>query len=162
MTPIRFRKLAPAASALFAASLLCLALASTASAAEKLYWQNYDSESIAFSGIDGNGGGALNIGSAQDIGMKGLAIDSATGRAFWSSTDSGESGKIFSANLDNSGGGERFNTGSAPVDEPYGVVIDPITRTIYWANYGTGESEGSIGYAQLDGGSSGQLDDHRG
>jgi hypothetical protein len=155
----RFRKLAPAAIALFAVSLLGLAFASAASAGEKLYWSNYDNGSIAFSGIDGSGGGQLNTDGAEIDDSEGMSIDTATGRLFWSSLGSGAAGAIFFANLDGSGGGGQLNTAGAPVDTPIGVAVDPSTRTIYWANLGdeTEADDGSIGWARLDGSGGGQF-----
>lgn len=142
---------------------LLLGAAPAASAAETLFWDNYTgtTNSIAFANLDGSGGGQFNTVGAVVQHPEGMAIDSATGRLFWSNSNGGAENKggIFFANLDGSGGGGQLNTAGAPVDAPLGVTIDPTTRKIYWANVGQGGSDkGSIAYANVDGGGGGQLD----
>ncbi|HEX3172619.1 MAG TPA: hypothetical protein VHQ43_00170 [Solirubrobacterales bacterium] len=151
------------ASLLAAVVAMLLWAVPSALAAETIFWNNYREDTIAFAGLDGSGGGLLNTtgGGALIDNPEGMAIDSATGRLFWSSSSGGteDKGGIFYANLNNSGGAGVLNTVGAPVDEPYGVTIDPVTRTIYWANDsgGTGNN-GFIAFAKLDGSGGGVLD----
>jgi DNA-binding beta-propeller fold protein YncE len=125
-----------------------------AQAAENIYWDNYKAspESIGFAGIDGSGGGALNLTGATLETPEGMAYDSVTNRLFVGSEVAGE-GQILFVNLDGSGAG-ALNVGSAPLEAPEGVAIDPATRMIYWVNTGTPDS---IGFANLDGSGGGQL-----
>jgi hypothetical protein len=162
---VKCRKQRRAPAAALGASLLATVLgmllwaAPGASAADTIYWDNYQGGTIGFANLDGSGGGQLDTGGQEVVEPEGMAIDSVTGRLYWTNYTGGPggTGAIRYANLDGSGGGE-LDTGGAEVDEPNGVAIDPATRTIYWANYGGGPSgEGSISFANLDGGGSGQL-----
>jgi len=130
-----------------------------ASAAETIYWSNYPQNTLASANLDGSGGGRFNTGGKPSEGSEGLAIDSATGRLYWSSFSSGpgNTGGIFFAGL---GGGDagQLSTGGATVNEPSGIAIDPVTRTLYWTNYdgGTGD-KGTVSWARLDGSAAGDL-----
>lgn len=130
-----------------------------AQAAETIYWSNYSSNSLAFANLDGSGGGGFDTAGQQVVGSEGLAIDSASGRLYWSNFSSGpeNTGAIRYAGLAGGDGGQ-LNTGTATVNEPAGVAIDPATETIYWTNYDGGvEDKGMISYAKLDGSSAGDL-----
>jgi hypothetical protein len=130
-----------------------------AQAAETVYWSNYISNSLAFANLDGSGGGGFDTAGQAVVGSEGLAIDSATGRLYWSNFSSGpgNTGAIRYAGLGGGDGGQ-LNTGAATVNEPAGVAIDPVSRTIYWTSYdgGTGD-KGMISYAKLDGSAAGDL-----
>jgi len=133
-------------------------MASAAQAAELVYWNNYEENTIAFAGIDGTGGGALNLTGSVVENPEGMAIDTATNKLFVASA--GETPKnpgfITAINLDGSGA-TTFSPPGAPVDVPEGVVVDPATRMIFWANTGSGGSNGSIAWANLDGSAGGTL-----
>lgn len=144
-----------AASALIALAVVALlAFANRAQAAEVIFWDNWsaDPDSVSFAGIDGGGGGALNLGGATLEGPEGMAYDSVSNRLFVASAK-GDAGEILAINLDGSGASPLTAPG-AVVADPQGVVVDPATRTIYWTNT---EGAGSIGWANLDGGGGGQL-----
>lgn len=133
-------------------------MASSAQAAELLYWNNYEENTIAFANLDGTGGGPLNLTGSVIENPEGMAIDTATNRLFVASA--GESkktvGHITAINLDGSGAA-TFSPPGAPVDVPEGVVVDPATGMIFWANTGSSGSEGSIAWANLDGSAGGAL-----
>jgi hypothetical protein len=143
-----------------AVALVGLATSSAASAADTIYWNNYEGGSLSFSSLDGTGGGIFNSAGAEVIHPEGTTIDSATGRLYWSSPGTevpgAETGAIFSAALDGSGGGQMLNTTGATVVAPLGVVVDPVNGTLYWSN-DEGGTSGSIGYAKLDGSGGGIL-----
>lgn len=130
-----------------------------AQAAETIYWSNYSSNSLAFANLDGSGGGGFDTAGQEVKGSEGLAIDSASGRLYWSNFSSGpgNTGAIRYAGLAGGDGGQ-LNTGGATVNEPAGVAIDPVSRTIFWVNYDGGvEEKGTVSYAKLDGSSAGDL-----
>jgi DNA-binding beta-propeller fold protein YncE len=128
--------------------------ASSAHAAELVYWDNYgaDPDNVAFANIDGTGGGVLNIGGQEISSPEGMAYDSATNRLFVADSV-GPNGQILAINLDGSGA-SPFTAPGAPIEEPEGVAVDPTTRTIYWENT---EGVGSIAWAKLDGSAGGVL-----
>jgi hypothetical protein len=144
--------------AVFSAMLLWALPAAQAS--ETIYWSNYSTDSLAFANLDGGGGGGFDTAGQAVKGSEGLAIDSATGRLYWSNFSSGpgDTGAIRYAGLGGGDGGQ-LNVGAATVNEPSGVAIDPMTRTIYWANYdgGVEGKKGTISYAKLDGSAAGDL-----
>ncbi len=149
----RDHRLVAMGSALIALALVAVfAFAARAQAAETLYWNNYGSGTVAFAGIDGSGGGLLNLGSEEVKQPEGMAYDTVTNRLFIPSEDAG-SGHIVAINLDGSGA-SSFTAPGAPIDGPEGIAVDPVSRTIYWENTGT---EDSIAWAKLDGSAGGVL-----
>lgn len=134
--------------ALVGAGVICagLVLAAQASAADRVYWGNYDGATISFANLDGSGGGDL-IATPGD--PDGLAIDAATGKVYWVNHFSDT---IFFANLDGSGAGTLTTTGVTP-EFPVGLAIDPVTEEIYWGN----EGNSTISFAKLDGSGGGTL-----
>jgi hypothetical protein len=143
------------AAALCAAAGLALFAASAARAADRIYWSNYNTNTVSWANLDGSGGGELPTGAAFIDGPMGLAIDSASGRIYGGNYGAGgRATTIYWANLDGSGGGE-LPTGAAIVDGPHGAAIDRGARRIYWPNSFFDSS--SISYANLDGSGGGQL-----
>jgi hypothetical protein len=145
------------------ATILALALsavlwiASSAHAAELVYWDNYEENTVAFANIDGTGGGPLNLAGSALQNPEGMAIDSVTGRLFVASSgEGGNAGHITVINLDGSGA-TSFSPPGAPIDVPEGIVVDPVKRMIFWTNTGTSPSNGSIAWANLDGSAGGTL-----
>jgi DNA-binding beta-propeller fold protein YncE len=142
------------------AGIIAIALAALlwmapgAQAAELIYWDNYGAnpDNVAFANIDGTGGGLLNLGGQEVESPEGMAYDTVTNRLFVANSI-GTDGQILAVNLDGSGAGPFIAPG-APIEEPEGVAVDPVTRTIYWANT---KGEGSIAWANLDGGAGGVL-----
>jgi hypothetical protein len=143
-----------------AVSAVLLLAAPAVQASETVYWSNYSSNSLAFANLDGSGGSAVDTAGQKVVGSEGLAIDSATGRLYWSNFSSGpgDTGAIRFVGLGGGDGGQ-LNASGATVNEPAGVAIDPVTRTIYWTNYdgGIGGKKGTISYAKLDGSAAGDL-----
>jgi hypothetical protein len=123
--------------------------AAPARAADRIYWANYNDNTVSWANLDGSGGGVLPTSGAAIDGPMGLAIDSATGRLY--GADYGAGGRattIYWANLDGSGGGV-LGTGGATIDGLHGVAIDPATQRIYWPN--SFFSSSSISSVSLDG-----------
>jgi DNA-binding beta-propeller fold protein YncE len=140
------------------ASVALMALAPAASAADRIYWSNDDSNSIAWMNLDGTGGGILPTAGATKGAPNGLAIDTATGRIYWANYGTADGGgtTIGWANLDGTGGGNVAIPGGV-VTGPHGVAIDPTTRRLYWVNY-NGDHGGEIRSVSLSGGNSSLLD----
>jgi DNA-binding beta-propeller fold protein YncE len=134
------------------ASFLCLFFASSALAADAIYWSNAASNTISFANLDGTGGGGqLSTAGATLSTPLGVAIDPAANKIYWANFTNST---ISFANLDGTGGGGQLSTAGATVSGPVGVAIDPATNKIYWANQGNH----SISFANLDGtGAGGQL-----
>jgi DNA-binding beta-propeller fold protein YncE len=146
------------------AGILALALAavlwaaSSAPAAELIYWNNWDGDpdTIGFASIDGSGGGAQNLAGAPQLeSPEGMAYDPVTNRLFVTNAGGPGNGQITAINLDGSGAAS-FTAPGAPIEEPEGVVVDPVARTIFWAN-NEGAPDGSIAWARLDGSTGGAL-----
>jgi hypothetical protein len=142
----------------FLASLLLLAgLASSASAGDRVYWANDGADlanRISFANLDGSGGGNLDTTGAPGGHPRGVAMDLAAGRVYW--TKPGASpldGRISFASLDGSGGGDNLFTGAATVNHPNAAAVYPEARRIYWAN----EFGNTISFANLDGSGGGDL-----
>lgn len=139
------------------AVLTALALAGTARATELVYWNNYSAvpATIAFSNVDGAGGGTLSLagltGTDPIDGPEGMAYDSLTNRIFVASNGNDQ---ILFVNADGTGAG-ALPTGAATVSNPEGLTVDPATRTVYWLN--TGTTPNSIGWAKIDGSAAGLL-----
>jgi hypothetical protein len=122
--------------------LILLALPVTA-AADRIYWVN--GSKISYANLDGSGGGDLNTGSGTISGARGLTIDPAAGRIYWSNGPTSHA--IAYANLDGSGGGDLTIEGVTR-NWPTGLAIDPEVGRIYWGNYQGSER---IAFADLDG-----------
>lgn len=149
------RHLAMGSALIALAFVAVLAFAARAQAAETLYWDNYDANTISFANIDGSGGGPVNLAGATLQEPEGIAYDTATNRLYIASSSEGVSnGTIVFVNLDGSGAGV-FTAPGAPIENPEGIAIDPANRTLYWVN--TKEGANSIGWARLDGSAGGTL-----
>jgi DNA-binding beta-propeller fold protein YncE len=133
----------------FLLALVFLTIASSALAADSVYWGTESQSTISFAHLDGSGGGDLSIPGATVSEIVGVAIDAAAGKVYWANHSAT---KISWANLDGSGGGD-LNTGAATVNEPFGVAVDPAAGRIYWANMGNN----TISYANLNGSGGGNL-----
>ncbi len=128
---------------LIVAALLILA-APAALGADRVYWGNAN-DTISYANLDGTGGGhELDLSGATPNRMRGVAIDSATGRIYWANSGNNT---ISYANLDGTGGGNQLNISGATPNYPHGVAIDPGAGKIYWAN----DTGNTISYANLDG-----------
>lgn len=138
-----------------AAFVAVLWMAPQSRAAEVIYWDNYDDNTVASANIDGSGGGLLNLAGVTLDSPEGMAYDTVTNRLFVASSSGGPGGvgEILFVNLDGSGAGV-LSTPGAPMDTPEGIAVDPATRMVYWSNTGTSQS---IAWARLDGTGGGQL-----
>ena len=143
------RQFATVFASIALALIATLLIASRAEAAETLYWNNYsgDPDSIGFAGIDGLGGGAVNLGGVVLDGTEGNAYDSVTNRLFVASY---ANDTIVALDLAGAGG-SVFTAPGAPVANPEGLVVDPEARMVYWINT-DGET---ISWARLDGSAGG-------
>ncbi len=144
-------------------TLLLVALAvliappAAAHADDRIYWSNDASDTIAWTKLDGSGGGGtVNTTGATIEGPMGLTLDPAHGRLYWTNWNSHMGTTISWANLDGSGGGDLAITG-ATIAGPHGLAIDPTDGpygTLYWPNHDM-SGVGSISWAQLDAGGTG-------
>jgi DNA-binding beta-propeller fold protein YncE len=128
---------------------------SPAAAKDRIYWDNYLTDSIYYSNLDGSGGGILPTGSATVYGPMGNTIDPAAGRLYfvnYGNNPAATGSTIGYANLDGSGGGD-VNTGGVPVTAPHGIAVNHATNTIYWTN----DNNNTIAFAKLDGSGGGFL-----
>jgi DNA-binding beta-propeller fold protein YncE len=160
MRPARRRRLASMLRglliALFGLAGAGLTLsASAAHATDRIYWSNYDNDTISYANLNGSGGGQINTTGATVDGPMGLAIDPAAGRVYWANwgNPGGTGVTISYANLDGSGGGGNLPTGNATVLGPHGLAIDPAAGKIYWPNY----NGNRISFANLNGSGGGDL-----
>jgi DNA-binding beta-propeller fold protein YncE len=130
-----------------AATLMSLALAAPAGAADRVYWGNEDAERISFASLAGGEGGDLSIAGGLVEYPEGLAIDSVAGRIYWTEYGSAHEG-VYSANLDGTAA-TALNTAGATVNSIYGLAIDPLGGRAYWGNAPAGPD--AISFARLDG-----------
>lgn len=138
----------------FLASLLLLAgLASSARAEDRVYWANgiaTDANRISYANLDEDGeGGNLDTTSPPAMAgqPRGVAIDTAEGRVYWTNRDAS---LISFTNVDGPGGAANLST-LATVSHPNAAAIDPVERKIYWANeYTEDASPDTISSANLD------------
>jgi hypothetical protein len=136
-----------------ATAILCLCLASTASARRLIFWSNSIANKISYAPvIEGGKGADLPIAQSYVDDPYGTAIDSAVGKVYW--LNKGNGGSIGYANLDGSGAG-LLNTSGASFAESSGLAIDPVAGKIYWGNSESGN--GSIGFVDLNGGGGGLI-----
>jgi hypothetical protein len=137
-----------------AGCLASLVWAASAGAAEQVFWTNYYNSTLSFARLDGSGGNQLGAGGATVDGPRGVALDPATGRIYWSNILVGgplDQDTISYAQLDGSGGGGLLNTAGIQVLQPFGIALDPVARVMYWG------SVSGIYYARLDGSGGGQF-----
>jgi DNA-binding beta-propeller fold protein YncE len=130
--------------------------------ADSVYWAwatiagggSATASGIASANLNSSGGDGLNVSGATVDHPLGVAIDSGSGKIYWTnfgSTSNYCSGPlnggntISFANLDGTGG-DTLNTSGATVSGPDGLAIDPAARRIYWAN----DHANTISYANLD------------
>jgi hypothetical protein len=120
-------------------SCALMGLAAHAHASETIYWDNYNSDGVAFANIDGAGGAELNVEETEIQSPEGMAFDPANGLIYVASS---QNDQIDWVSIH--GGSGILKTGAAPVADPRGVAVDLATQTVYWGNSGGVEA---IGYA---------------
>jgi hypothetical protein len=153
------RAIWPRAAALLAGvALALLLLASSARAANRIYWSNLLDNKISYSNLDGSGGADLPINPATLYGPMGLAIDTSAGKIYWANygNNPNESGSTIGvANLDGSDA-RLLPIQGVGVAGPHGIAVDPTAKRIYWTNH---DQSGNswIGVANLDGSGGGVL-----
>jgi hypothetical protein len=135
-----------------------LCVASSANAADRVYWANDGFTSpnrISYANLDGSGGGTLNTAGAPSGAPRGVAIDVAASRVYWTIPADGlaGNGQIAFASLDDSGGGGAVATTGALLQRPNAAAVYPAGGTIYWAN----EYGDTISFARLDNSGGGNL-----
>jgi hypothetical protein len=130
-------------------------LAPRARAANRIYWANYDGESLAYWNLDGSGGGGLDTRGATVDGPMGIALNPAHGQIYWANwgSDVSPGTTISVANLDGSGEASTVPINPSFVNEPHGLAIDPAAGKLYWPNF----ADSTIGFANLDGSGAGDL-----
>ena len=80
---------------------------------------------------------------------RGLTVDRARGRLYWSNFSGGNGTTISYASLGVGGGdGDLLQVGSTG-EGPDGVAIDPVTDKIYWSDYNGAWTQ--LAYANVDG-----------
>ncbi len=131
-----------------AIGVLALAGATTASAADSVYWSNYEHGNLSHAAL--TGGGAEITPSPLAAGLPfGSGINAAAGKIYWGDS---EAEKIDVANLDGSGS-SVLPTGAASISEPNGTVVDSADGRVYWAN----AFDNTISWANLDGSGGGNV-----
>jgi hypothetical protein len=120
-----------------------------------VYWANDGSPNrISYANLDGSGGGDLSTAGASGGQPRGVAIDVAAGRVYWTKPgNSPGDGRISFANLDGSGGGGDLNTTGGTVNRPNSAAVNPAAGRIYWAN----ELGDRISFANLNNSGGGDL-----
>jgi hypothetical protein len=123
-----------------------------------VYWANGGSPNanrISFANLDGSGGGNLSTAGASSGQPRGVALDVAGGRVYWTNPNdaSPTNGRISFANLDGSGSGGDLNTTGATINRPNAAAVYPAAGRIYWAN----ELGDRISFANLNNTGGGDL-----
>jgi DNA-binding beta-propeller fold protein YncE len=136
------------------ASLRCavaLIFATAASAADSVWWGNggVGGNNFGHASTAGGEDGTFTPATAPVSTPSGLAIDSATGTAYWANQSNSTIGW---AKLDGSEEG-TLNTAGASVVSPLGIAIDPGAGKVYWAN-----NNNTIAWAATDGSGGAILD----
>jgi hypothetical protein len=116
--------------------------AATASAADSVFWSNWQGANLGRAALTG-GGSDLTPTPEPAKEPYGSAIDAATGKIYWGDT---ATDTIRYANLDGSGSAV-LATGGATVDQPNSTAVDLLAGRVYWAN----AFDNTIGWANLDG-----------
>jgi hypothetical protein len=153
---LQSRRFAPLLGLSILALVAMLALAGKASAAETLYWDNWDGDSLSSASTDGTGGGPLNVTGVQLEEPEGISIDVATGKLIVAAANGGPEGvgQLIAVNLDGTGAA-ALPTPGVHVENPGGIAVDPANETVYWINHEKGSS--SVDWAKLDGTAAGRL-----
>jgi hypothetical protein len=109
------RRVTPLLTALVAL-VASAVLASTAGAADSVFWGNNSLSTIARTNLDGTGSGSGLSTSGATIGNPtGVAIDPAANKIYWVSAGAN---KISEANLDGTGEGHDLSTSGASIGAP--------------------------------------------
>ncbi|HEX5608495.1 MAG TPA: hypothetical protein VFX45_00210 [Solirubrobacterales bacterium] len=155
------RRLARRAAALAtAATLLALGAATSALAADSVYWFDIEQPDPLISRTNLSGGGGTDILRANpSVGaFLGIAIDAAAGRIYWIEGD-----RINFSNLDGSGR-QQLNPAGVRIESPAWLAIDTTAGKLYWFDEktedeqeGSDDTEPAIAYANLDGSGGGHL-----
>ena len=120
-------------------------------AADRVYFSN--GSGIFYADLETGAGAKLEVSGTSATEVRGIAIDPAAGRIYWSA-GSGGSSRIGFSNLDGSSGQTLATTG-APISWPVAVSLDATSGRVYWGNYqGPG---GRLAYAKTDGSGGGEI-----
>jgi hypothetical protein len=119
----------------------------------RIYWANFNlsvtpTNKISYTALDGSGGGAdLTVTGATVAEPKGVTIDEAAGRVYWTNAGASSAlGKVSGADLDGSDGADFNVTGAGASSNTSGPSIDPTANKIYWV----GEDVNKLSFANLD------------
>jgi len=114
---------------------------------DKVYWVEsaWNGARILRANPDWTGTEVLLAGGSA---FRGLALDEAGGRMYWTSSNLSEGAKIRRANLDGSNLQVLVELGTSG-SNPRGIALDVAAGKMYWADLGLGQ----IGRANLDGSS---------
>lgn len=122
-------------------------------AVNRIYWANFNlsvtpTNKISYTALDGSGGGAdLTVAAATVVQPKGVAIDEAAGRVYWTNSGAGSAlGKVAGADLDGGNGGDFDVTGAGANGSTSGPSLDPAANRIYWV----GTDSNKLSLANLD------------
>lgn len=109
--------------------------------ARSMYWLDQDNW-LASSSLDGSGFAILS----ETVTHRGVAVDHAAGKIYWSTSDTMFKGKILKANLDGSGV-QVVVTSNDTQFKPNAIALDLAGGKIYWTDYVLDV----LGRANLDG-----------
>ncbi len=115
------------------AGLLCVLLApATATAADRLYWADKDSDAIQFAELADFENTVTDLAGTEGTGTQcGVAFDLAAGKIYWANDDN-PTGTIRRANLD--GSDAETLPINPPLQAPCGLVVDPEAGKLYWTD----------------------------
>jgi hypothetical protein len=111
----------------------------------RIYWveSRYVGARILSASPDWSGVQVVVSGGSS---FRGIAVDAAGGKLYWTSSNLVEGAKIRRANLDGSGVQVLADLGTAGAN-PRGIALDPAGGKMYWADLGLGQ----VQRANLDG-----------
>jgi|WetSurMetagenome_2_1015567.scaffolds.fasta_scaffold00396_4 hypothetical protein len=70
--------------------------------------------------------------------LRGIAVDSAHKKIYWTSTNLAAGSAVYRANLDGSSAEALLAFGTAGSNAPYGIAINESTQVMYWADFDGG------------------------
>lgn len=133
-----------------ALGLLAFGLAPAAHAQDRIYWTENGAadNGLSYAALDGTGGGALVLPTANTHAYDGLTVDSAAGRFYWSDQNTIESMAFDGTDQ------RLFDSGGVSTGNAHQLTIDPEGRRLIWLRP---SSTGRVEIARLDGTGGGPL-----
>jgi hypothetical protein len=109
----------------------------------RLYWSNFDSNTLAWAGLDTADGGQVTVPPGAFVQEPfGVTVDPVGRRLYWSNFSDGEH-PISYADLDDPDGGSVAVPPGA-IGQPHALAFDQVSRRLYWSN------PTSIGFVNVD------------